>query len=330
LDFFGKLRRATEASRAQLLATEDARQTVILTLVSDVASDYFALLQLDLQLQITRNTVAAQEASVKLTNLRLDHGVATKLDVLQSQQVLDSANAQIPDLERQIAQQENAISILLGNYPQAVPRGRPLVEQPLPPEVPPGLPSSLIERRPDIREAEQIMVAANAEIGVAKAQFFPQISLTGSGGGAFGRSSAFSGLMSSQLGIWSYGAQVSQPIFTAGALRGNLRLAESQNQQALIAYRQSIQRAFGDVSDALIGYQKFHEVRVRQESTVADLQESVRLSNMRYKGGTTAYLEVLDGQRSLFAAELTLAQARGTEYQSLVQLYRALGGGWKE
>jgi multidrug efflux system outer membrane protein len=330
LDFFGKLRRATEASRAQLLATEDARQTVILTLVSDVASDYFALLQLDLQLQITRNTVASQEASVKLTNLRLDHGVATKLDVLQSQQVLDSANAQIPDLERQIAQEENAISILLGNYPQAVPRGRPLVEQPLPPEVPPGLPSSLIERRPDIREAEQIMAAANAEIGVAKAQFFPQISLTGSGGGAFGRSSAFSGLMSSQLGIWSYGAQVSQPIFTAGALRGNLRLAESQHQQALIAYRQSIQQAFGDVSDALIGYQKFHEVRVRQESTVADLQESVRLSNMRYKGGTTAYLEVLDGQRSLFAAELTLAQARGTEYQSLVQLYRALGGGWKE
>ena len=330
LDFFGKLRRATEASRAQLLATEDARQTVILTLVSDVASDYFALLQLDLQLQITRNTVAAQEASVKLTNLRLDHGVATKLDVLQSQQVLDSANAQIPDLERQIAQEENAISILLGNYPQAVPRGRSLVEQALPPEVPPGLPSSLIERRPDIREAEQVMVAANAEIGVAKAQFFPQISLTGSGGGAFGRSSAFSGLMSSQLGIWSYGAQVSQPIFTAGALRGNLRLAESQHQQALITYRQSIQQAFGDVSDALIGYQKFHEVRVRQESTVADLQESVRLSNMRYKGGTTTYLEVLDGQRSLFAAELTLAQARGTEYQSLVQLYRALGGGWKE
>src|SRR6202162_2413539 len=179
LDLFGKLRRATEASRAGLLATEDARQTVILTLVSDVASDYFALLQLDLQLRITRETVKTQEDSVKLTNLRLDHGVATRLDVLQAQQVLDSANAQIPDLERQIAQEENAISILLGNYPQAVPRGRPLVEQPLPPEVPPGLPSSLVERRPDIREAEQILVAANAEIGVAKAQFFPQISLTG-------------------------------------------------------------------------------------------------------------------------------------------------------
>jgi len=330
LDFFGKLRRATEAARAELLATEDARQTVILTLVSDVASDYFALLQLDLQLQITHDTVSTQIDSVKLTRLRLERGVATKLDVLQAQQVLDTANAQIPDLERQIAQEENAISILLGNYPQAVPRGSPLVEQHLPPEVPPGLPSSLIERRPDIREAEQNLVAANAEIGVAKAQFFPQISLTGSGGGAFGRSNAFSGLMSSQLGIWSYGAQVSQPIFTGGALRGNLRLAESQHQQLLIAYRQSIQRAFGDVSDSLIGYQKFHEVRVRQQDTVADLQESVRLSTMRYQGGTTTYLEVLDGQRSLFAAELTLAQARGNEYQSLVQLYRALGGGWQQ
>jgi outer membrane protein, multidrug efflux system len=330
LDFFGKLRRATEAARAELLATEDARQTVILTLVSDVASDYFALLQMDLQLQITKDTVKTQEDSVKLTKLRVEHGVATKLDVLQAQQVLDSANATIPDLERQIAQEENAISILLGNYPQGVPRGHTLVEQVLPPEVPPGLPSSLLERRPDIREAEQILVAANAQIGVAKAEFFPQISLTGSGGGSFGRSSAFSGLMSSQLGIWSYGAQVSQPIFTGGALRGNLRLAESQHNQALISYRQAIQHAFGDVSDALIGYEKFHQVRVRQEETVADLQESVRLSSMRYRGGTTTYLEVLDGQRSLFSSELVLAQARGAEYQSLVQLYRALGGGWQQ
>jgi len=330
LDFFGGLRRATEASRAELLATENARQTVILTLVSDVASAYFALLQLDLQLQITHETVKTQQDSVKLTNLRVEHGVATRLDVLQAQQVLDSANAQIPDLERQIAQEENAISILLGNYPQAVPLGRPLVEQPLPPEVPPGLPSSLIERRPDIREAEQFLVSANAEIGVAKAQFFPQISLTGSGGGSFGRSSAFSSLMSSQVGIWSYGAQVSQPIFTGGALRGNLEVAKSQHQQALISYRQTIQRAFGDVSDALIGYEKFHQVRVRQEDTVKDLQESVRLSNLRYTGGTTTYLEVLDGQRSLFSAELTLAEARGTEYQSLVQLYRVLGGGWQQ
>jgi outer membrane protein, multidrug efflux system len=329
LDLFGRLRRATEASRAQLLATEAARQTVVLTLVSDVAADYFTLLQLDLQLQITRDTVKTQIDSVKLTNLRLSHGVATKLDVLQAQQVLDTANASIPDLERQIAQEEDAISILLGNYPQGVPRGLPLVAQTLPPEVPPGLPSSIIERRPDIREAEQNLIAANAEIGVAKAAFFPQISLTGSGGGSFGRSSTFSSLMSSQLGIWSYGAQVSQPIFTGGALRGNLHLAESQHQQALIAYRQTIQQAFGDVSDALIGYQKLHQVRLRLEDSVADLQESVRLSNMRYKGGTTTYLEVLDGQRSLYTEELTLAEARGSEYQSLVQLYRALGGGWQ-
>jgi multidrug efflux system outer membrane protein len=329
VDLFGKLRRATEAARAQLLATEDARQTVILTLVSDVASDYFTLLELDLQLQITKETIQTQQDSVKLTKFRVEHGVATKLDVLQAQQVLDSANATVPDLERQIAQEENAISILLGNYPQGITRGRTLVQQPLPPEVPPGLPSALIERRPDIREAEQNLVATNAEIGVAKAEFFPQISLTGSGGGSFGRSSAFSGLMSSQLGIWSYGAQVSQPLFTGGALTGNLRLAKSENQQALIAYRQAIQRAFGDVSDALIGYQKLHEVRLRQEDTVADLQESVRLSILRYKGGTTTYLEVLDGQRSLFNAELILAQARGAEYQSLVQLYRSLGGGWE-
>jgi multidrug efflux system outer membrane protein len=330
LDLFGKLRRATEASRAQLLATEDARQTVILTLVSDVASDYFTLLQLDLQLEITHQTVKAQQDSVKLTKFRVEHGVATKLDVLQAQQVLDTANAAIPDLERLIAQEEDAISILLGNYPQGVKRGQPLIEQPLPPEVPPGLPSTLVERRPDIRQAEQNLVATNAEIGVAKAEFFPQVSLTGSGGGSFGRSSAFSSLMSSQLGIWSYGVQVSQPIFTGGALTGNLKFAKSQYQQALLAYRQAIQVAFGEVSDALIGYQKLHEVRLRQEDSVADLQESVRLSDMRYKGGTTTYLEVLDGQRALYNAELTLAQARGSEYLSLVQLYRSLGGGWQQ
>jgi multidrug efflux system outer membrane protein len=329
LDFFGRYRRATEAARAQLLASEEARHTVTLTLVSDVASAYFALLQLDLELQITQDTVRTQEDSVRLTSLRLNRGVATRLDVLQSQQVLDTANAQIPDLERQIGQEEDAISILIGDYPQGVQRGRPLEEQALPPDVPPGLPSTLLERRPDIRQAEQVLIAANAEIGVAKAQFFPQISLTGSGGGAFGRSSAFTSLMSSQTPVWSYGAQVSQPLFTGGALRGNLHLAESQHEQALISYKQAIQRAFGDVSDALIAYQKFHDVRVQQEQLVADLQETVRLSITRYQGGTTTYLEVLDGQRSLFNAQLTLAQARGNEYQSLVQLYRALGGGWQ-
>jgi len=329
LDFFGRYRRATEAARAQLLASEEARHTVTLTLVSDVASAYFALLQLDLELQITQDTVKTQEDSVRLTSLRLNRGVATRLDVLQSQQVLDTANARIPDLERQIAQEEDAISILIGDYPQGVQRGRPLPEQALPPDVPPGLPSTLLERRPDIRQAEQVLIAANAEIGVSKALFLPQISLTGSGGGAFGRSSAFTSLMSSQTPIWSYGAQVSQPLFTGGALRGNLHLAESQHEQALISYKQAIQRAFGDVSDALIGYQKFYEVRVQQEQLVADLEESVRLSITRYQGGTTTYLEVLDGQRSLFNAQLTLAEARGNEYQSLVQLYRALGGGWQ-
>ena len=330
LDLFGRLRRASEASRAELLATEDARQTVILTLVSDLATDYYTLLQLDLQLEITNQTVGTQTDSVKLTNLRLDRGVATKLDVLQSQQVLDIANAQIPDLERLIAQEEDAISILIGDYPKSVPRGLPLIQQTLPPDVPAGLPSTLIARRPDIKEAEQVLVATNAEIGVAKAEFFPQISLTGAGGGAFGRSSAFSSLMDTHLGIWAYGAQVSQPIFTGGALRGNLRLAKSENEQALILYRQTIQRAFGDVSDALIGYQKYHDVRVRQQETVADLQETVRLSNDRYKGGTTTYLEVLDAQRSLYSADLTLAEARGNEYRSLVQLYKALGGGWQQ
>ena len=330
LDFFGKLRRATEAARAELLATEDARQVVVLTLVSDLASNYFTLLQLDLQLAITHQTVKTQTDSVKLTQLRLDHGVATKLDVLQAQQVLDTANAQIPDLERQIAQQEDVISILLGNYPQDIARGIPLVQQILPPEVPAGVPSAIIERRPDIREAEQNLIAANANIGVAKAQFFPQISLTGAGGGSFGRSSAFSSFMTTQLGIWSYGAQVSQPVFTGGALKGNLHLAESEHRQALIAYRQAIQQAFGDVSDALVGYEKLHQVRARQQETVADLQETVRISTLRYKGGTTTYLEVLDGQRSLYGAELTLAAARGDEFRSLVQLYKALGGGWQQ
>ncbi|MGC1598162.1 MAG: TolC family protein, partial [Candidatus Acidiferrales bacterium] len=310
--------------------TQAAQQTVVLTLVSDVASDYFTLLELDLELQISHDTVKTQQDAVKLTNLRLNHGVATKLDVLQAEQVLDTANAAIPDLERQIGQEEDAISILLGDYPQDVKRGLPLVGQPMPPSVPPGMPSALLERRPDIHEAEQNLIAANAEIGVAKASFFPQISLTGSGGGAFGRSNLFSSMMSSHASIWAYGAQVSQPIFTGGALTGNLKLAKSEQRQELIAYKQAIQLAFRDVSDALIGYQKYYEVRVAQEVTVKDLQESVDTSLERYRGGITTYLEVLDGQRSLFEAELTLAQARGNEYQSLVQLYKSLGGGWQQ
>ncbi len=330
LDLFGQLRRATEAARAQLLSTQYAQKTQILTLVSDVASDYFSLLSLDLQLQITRDTVETQEDAVKLTKLRVEHGVATKLDVLQAQQVLDTANAQIPELERQIGRLEDAISVLLGDYPHGVARGRPLVDQPIPPEVPPGLPSSLLARRPDIFQAEQNLIAANAQIGVAKAAFFPQISLTGSGGGAAGRSTVFSTLLNSNLGTWSYGAQVTQPIFEAGRLRGNLRSAQSQQRQQLIGYTQAIQGAFRDVSDALIGYEKYHDVRVKQEITVKDLQDTVNTSLMRYRGGIATYLEVLDGQRSLFNAELTLAQVRGNEYQSVVQLYKTLGGGWQQ
>jgi multidrug efflux system outer membrane protein len=338
VDLFGRYRRATEAARAQLLGTKDAQQTVVLTLVSDVASDYFLLRDLDLQLQITQDTVRTQEDSVKLTQLRLQHGIATTLDVLQARQVLDTANAQIPDLERQIGQTEDAINILLGKYPDNVPRGQPLgIETPdgwtwnesLPPQIPAGLPSELLERRPDIREAEQNLLAANANIGVAKAMFFPQISLLGSGGAAFGHSQFPGSHIPAPLGVGTYAAAASQPVFEGGALRNNLRYAKSEDRQALIGYQQTIQRAFGDVSDSLIGYDKYHSVRERQERSVKDLQESVNVSLMRYKGGTATYLSVLDSQRSLFAAELTLAQARNNEYQSLVQLYKALGGGWK-
>jgi outer membrane protein, multidrug efflux system len=338
VDLFGRYRRATEASRAQLLGTQDAQQTVVLTLVSDVASDYFLLRNLDLQLLITKATVQTQEDSVKLTELRLQHGVATTLDVLQARQVLDTANAQIPDLERQIGQTEDAINILLGKYPDNVPRGASLgIEtadgwkwsETLPPQLPTGLPSELLERRPDIREAEQQMVAANANIGVAKAMFFPQISLLGSGGAAFGHTQFAGTNIPAPLGVGTYAAAASQPIFEGGALRNNLRYAKSEERQALIGYEQTIQHAFGDVSDALIGYDKYHVVRERQEQSVKDLQESVNVSLMRYRGGTSNYLDVLDSQRSLFNAELTLAQARNNEYQSLVQLYKALGGGWK-
>ncbi len=338
LDLFGRYRRATEAARAELLGTQYAQQTVILTLVSDVASDYFLLRDLDLQLQITRETVKTQENSVKLTELRLTHGVGTRLDVLQARQVLDTANAQIPELERQIGQTEDAINILMGNYPQGVPRGMALGtttpnglqwSETLPPQLPSGLTSDLLERRPDIRVAEQNLVAANANIGVAKAMFFPQISLSGTGGAAWGHSAFDGSSIPAPLGIGSYAASAAQPIFQGGALRNNLRYAKSQERQALISYQQTIQHAFGDVSDALIGYGKYHDVRERQEQTVKDLQESVDVSLMRYRGGTATYLDVLDSQRSLFQSELTLAQARNNEYQSLVQLYKALGGGWK-
>lgn len=337
-DFFGRFRRATQAARAELLGTKDARQTVVLTLVSDVASDYFLLRDLDLQLQITKNTVKTQENSVALTDMRLKHGVGTRLDMLQAKQVLDSANAEIPDLQRQVGQTEDAISILLGEYPHNIPRGQPLgIETPkgwvwsetLPPQLPPGLPSSLLERRPDIRRAEQNLIAANANVGVAKSLFFPQISLLGSGGGAWGHSVFLGSNLPAHMGVYSYTAGMVQPLFEGGRLRNNLRYAHSQFRQALIGYKQTIQQAFGDVSDALLAYRKYHQVLTRDEDSVKDLHESVKVSLMRYQGGTSNYLAVLDSQRSLFNSELTLAQARNSEYQSLIQLYKALGGGWK-
>ena len=330
LDLFGQLRRATESARAQLLSTEYAQKTEILTLVSDVASDYFALLSLDLQLQITFDTIKTQQDAVKLTQFRLEHGVATKLDVLQAKQVLDTANAQVPELQRQIGQEEDAISILVGDYPHNITRGLRLVDQQMPPEVPAGLPSSLLARRPDISQAEQNLISANAQIGVAKAAFFPQINFTGTGGGAAGQSSVLRTLLDSNLGTWGVAGQITQPIFQGGRLRGNLRYVQSQQRQFLIAYKQAIQLAFRDVSDALIAYQKYYEVRVAQEKTVQDLSDSVSTSLKRYLGGIATYLEVLDNQRSLFSAQLTLAQDRGNEFQSLVQLYRALGGGWQQ
>ena len=326
LDLFGGLRRATEASRAALLATEEARRTVLVTLVSEIGSDYYQLLALDLQLQIAKETVISQQKSVTLTKSRADYGVATNADWLQARQVMDSAEAEIPELDRQISRMEDAISLLLGDYPEDVPRGAILTAQQVPPAVPAGLTSALLDRRPDIRKAEKLLIEYNAEIGVARAEFFPQISLTASGG----RSISLTSLLTSQTSIWTYGASLTQAIFEGGKLNANLHIAESQQREALLTYTQTIQKAFGDVSDSLVDVQKYREVRIKDEEYVRDLNESVRLANLRYDGGITNYLEVLDAQRSLFTEQLTLAQSRGNEFQSLVQLYRALGGGWQQ
>jgi len=326
IDLFGGLRRATEASQAQMLATEEARRTIVMTLVSDVATDYYQLLSLDLELQIARNTVKSLTDSVRLTSLRVNFGTATRVDTLQAQQVLDSANAQIPELEREAGRYEDAISLLLGNYPEGTPRGMALTEQYLAPEVPPGVTSALLERRPDIRQAEKTLMFYNAEIGVAKAALFPQLTLTGS----FGPSAMFTSLMNGHPAIWSWGASLMQSVFNGGALRAQVKVAESEQRQALLAYSQTIQKAFSEAADALIDYRKYRELRMREEESVATLKESVRVATMRYRGGVTTYLEVLDSERSLLTEQLALAQARGNEYQSVVKVYRALGGGWQK
>jgi len=248
------------------------------------------------------------------------------LDVRQAEQLVYTADEQIPNLERRIEQQENFISILLGKNPAAFPRGRRLTEQPHAPEVPAGIPSSLLERRPDIREAEQQLIAFNARIGVAKAAYFPQISLTATGGF---QSSALTSLFSGPAGLWNFGGSLAQPIFTGGRLRSNVRLTEAQQREALLFYEQTIQQAFRGVSDALIAYRKNREFRERQQLLTQSAQDAARLSDMRYRGGVASYLEVLTNETNYFTAELGLAQAQSNELLALVQLYQALGGGWQ-
>lgn len=326
IDFWGKYRRSTEAARASLLATEWARQEVISTLVSSVATAYFQLRELDLELEISKSTLASRQSSLKLTQLLADHGSTSMLDVRQAEQLVFTAAEQVPDLERRIEQQENFISTLLGQYPGTIARGRKLTEQPHAPEVPAGLTSSLLERRPDIREAEQQLIAFNARIGVARAAFFPQISLTGSAGY---QSSALSSLFSGPAGLWSFGAGLAQPVFEGGRLRNNLRLSEAQKEEALLIYQQTIQEAFREVSDALVAYQKTQEFRAQQERLTSSAQDAAHLSDVRYRGGATSYLEVLTNQTNYFSAELNLAQAQHNELLAMVSLYKALGGGWQ-
>ena len=326
LDFWGKFRRATEAARANLLASEAARQEVIVTLVANVAAAYFQLRALDLELEISQRTLGSRRESLRLTQILADGGSTSLLDVRQAEQLVFTAAAEIPSLEQQIEQQENLISILLGKNPDSVARGQKLTEQTRPPDVPPGLTSSLLERRPDIREAEQQLIAANAEIGVARAAYFPQISLSGTAGF---ESDALTNLFSGPAGAWTYGASLTQPIFTAGRIRSNVRLAEAQQQQALLFYAQTIQGAFRDVSDALIANRKSKEFRIQQELLFQSAQDAARLSHMRYNGGVTGYLEVLTNETNAFAAELELVQAQLNETLALVQLYQSLGGGWQ-
>jgi multidrug efflux system outer membrane protein len=327
LDFWGKYRRATESARANLLATEWARKEVIDTLVSDVAAAYFQLRELDLELEISRRTLASRKNSLQLTQTLANGGATSMLDVRQAEQLVFTAAETIPDLERQIEQQENFISTLLGNNPGPIARGMKLTEQPHAPDVPAGLPSRLLERRPDIREAEAQLIAANAQIGVAKADYFPQINLTATGGY---QSSALTSLFTGPAGLWSFGGSLAQPIFEGGRIRSNVRFTEARQQEAALVYQQTIQQAFRGVSDALVGYSKDREFREQQEQLTFSAQDAARLSETRYRGGATSYLEVLTNETNYFDAELGLAQAQLNELLGLVRIYRNLGGGWQE
>jgi outer membrane protein, multidrug efflux system len=326
IDIWGRLRRATEAARANLLNADENRKAVITTLVSEVAGDYFQLLQLDYNLQISRDTLATRQESLRLVQERRGGGVSTLLDLRQAEQLVSSAAETIPSTQQQIEQTENQISLLLGRNPGEIGRGRKFIEQELPPEVPTGLPSELLERRPDIRAAEAALIAANANIGVAKAAYFPQLSLSGFLGG---QSTQLSSLFSGPHSAWSFVPQVTQPIFTAGRLRSNVKLAEAERDSAVVQYEKSIQTAFTEVSNALIAHQRTRESRGEQEKLVAALEDRKRLAYVRYRGGVDTQLNALDADRDLFQAQLTLAQLRLGELLSVVDLYKALGGGWQ-
>jgi multidrug efflux system outer membrane protein len=327
LDFWGKFRRATEAARANLLASEWARQQVISTLVSNVATAYFQLRELDLELEISQQALTSRRDSLKLTQLLADHGATSMLDVRQAEQLVYTAAEQVPDLERRIQQEENLISTLLGQNPGAVSRGLKLTQQPHMPQVPAGLPSVLLERRPDIRQAEEQLVAFNAQIGVAKAAYFPQITLTGDAGY---QSAALTSLFSGPAGFFSLGGSLAQPLFAGGRIRSGVKLAEAQKQEAVLVYQQTIQQSFRDVADSLIAYEKDQEFRQQQQLLTNAAEDAARLSDIRYKGGAASYLEVLTNQTNYFSAQLNLAQAQLNELNAFVQLYRSLGGGWQQ
>jgi multidrug efflux system outer membrane protein len=326
IDIWGKLRRATEAARANLLSAEENRKAVVTTLVSDVATAYLTLRELDYELQISRRTLETREESLELTKMREAGGVSTELDLRQAEQLVYTASETIPGIQRQIEQTENQINLLLGESPNTVLRGRSLTEQQLPPEVPPGLPSALLERRPDIRAAEQDLIGANAQIGVARAAYFPTLSLSGALGGA---STQLSSLFSGPAAAWNLTPEITQPIFTAGRLKSNVRLAEAERERMLVHYEKTIQTAFAETSDALIAHQRFHESRAEQEALEKALQDRLRLAYLRYRGGVDTQLNALDADRDLFQAQLDLARLRLEEILSVVQLYKALGGGWQ-
>ena len=327
VDVWGRLRRATEAARADLLASEETRKAVVTTLVSDVATSYFNLRELDFELEIAKRTLTSRQESLRIIKLRQERGVSNMLEVRQAEQLVYSATEVIPATEQAIEQQENFLSFLLGKNPAGVERGRGLTEQQMPPSVPAGLPSDLIERRPDIRAAEQNLISANALIGVAKAAYFPRITLTGFLGF---ESTQLSNLFSNSRSVWAFSPQVTQPIFTAGRIRSNVRLSQAEREIFLINYERTIQNAFREVSDSLIAYRKVKEVRTQRELLVETLTDRSRLAYMRYTGGVSNLLEALDADRNLFDAELSLAQSRRDELLTVVQLYKALGGGWQQ